>query len=329
MRILTKLQRGLDDFMDQKVAAEVKNGKLVLELGDPSGLPYTGRPEQAALDWYFSPAVGAYVSDVQGVGVNASGTASVLYNYSEPAWRAQQWLALAYSRQSQPVPGTTETATIDFTGASANNVLTRTFSSDRRWSVGLLFSAEKNPQANYAMRANASSGVEYDLVPRQTVNQRNFGARCAVGPEMQRYDVTNVDGAEKQLVARQFCDVYLSWHFVPVDVAASLGETTLLPDVAHRSFTASASATWRITDNLTISPAVYVQQVNSAINQAQTSSVVYTDPRREIEASMLAAARQVYTSPLAVQSSLVVRYFLGNGSLSSEDQRWKNATNLR
>ena len=72
-----------------------------------------------------------------------------------------------------------------------------------------------------------------------------------------------------------------------------------------------------------------LQQINKAINQAQVTNVVYADPRREIEASMLAAVQQGYTAPFGIQSGLSVRYLFGNGSLSSEDQRWKNASNLR
>src|SRR5262249_13886551 len=153
------------------------------------------------------------------VGINASGSASVAFNYSETKWRLQQALGANYSRQSQPVPGTQETAAISFSGGTAINVLTRSLTSDNRLTAGLLLSAEKNPQANYRMRTNGSAGLEFDLVPRQTVNQRNFGFRCAIGPEVERYDVTNVEGLDEQTVGRQFCDVFLSWHFVPVDLS--------------------------------------------------------------------------------------------------------------
>jgi hypothetical protein len=208
-------------------------------------------------------------------------------------------------------------------------VLARSLTSDNHWTAGLLLSAEKNPQANYRVRGNGSAGLEFDLVPRQTVNQRNFGFRCAVGPEFERYDVTNIEGLDEQAVGRQFCDVFLSWHFVPVDLWANLGETTVLKDIRYRSFVAGLSATWRVTDNFTVSPWVNVQQIDRAINAAQATSVVYADPRQEIEASMLAAVRQGYTAPFGIQSGLAVRYLFGNGSLSSEDQRWKNASNLR
>jgi len=329
VRLLTKLERGLDDFMDQKIAAPVRNGKLILELLDPVRLPFTGRPEQEGVKWYVAPGIGTYFSDVQGVGINASGNASVSFNYSEPTWRVQQWMGVSYSQQSQPVPGTTETATISFASGNVNNVLTRSIGADRRWSVGLLLSAEKNPQANYRFRENGSVGMEYDLIPRQTVNQKNFGFRCAVGPELQQYDATNVEGVDKQLVGREFCDLFLSWHFLPVDVWASLGETAVVEDPAYRGFSGSFSATWRLTDNLTISPWMNLQQINKAIDEAEPTNTVYADPKQEIEASMLAAVQQGYTAPFGVQSGLSIRYLFGNGSLASEDQRWKNVSNLR
>ncbi len=329
VRLLTKLERGLANFMDQKLAAEVRNGRLDIQVVDPVHLPFTGRPEQTGVRWYVTPSVGTYFSDVEGIGINASGSASLSFNYSEPDWRLQQSIGGGYSRQSQPVPGTTETASISFAGANATNVLSRSLTRDHRWNLGGLLSTEKNPQANYAMRANGSAGLEYDVVPRQTVNERNFGFRCAVGPEFQRYDATNIQGKGRQLVGRQFCDVFLSWHFVPVDVWASVGETSILEDAAFRAFSASASATWRLTDDLTISPWVNVQQINEAINEAQPSSVVYTDPKQEIEASMLAAVQQGYTAPFGIQTGITIRYLFGNGSLASEDQRWKNASNLR
>ena len=329
VRVLTKLERGLDDFMDQREAAEVRNGKLDIQLVDPVRLPFTGRPEQSSVKWYVVPALGAYFSSVEGVGINASGSASVAFNYSGAKWRLQQWIGGNYNQQSQPVPGTDETATISFAGAAASNVLSRDLTGDHRWSAGLLLAGEKNPQANYAMRMNGSVGLEFDLVPRQTVNRKNFGFRCALGPELQHYDATNIEGLDRQLVGRELCDVFLSWHFAPIDLWASLGETIVLKDIDYRSFSASLSATWRVTDNFVVAPWVSLQQINKAIDEAQPTTVVYADPRQEIEASMKAAVEQGYTSPFALQSGISIKYIFGNGSLSSEDQRWKNASNLR
>lgn len=329
VRILTKIERGLDDFMDQKIAAEVKNGTLDIQLLDPVRMPFTGRPQQSSVKWYVAPTLSSYFSSVQGVGVNASGNASVGFNLSESSWRLQQWIGASYSRQSQPVPGTTETASIDFAGGSAGNVLSWGLSRDQKWNLGLLAAAEKNPQANYTFRGNASLGIELDLVPRQTVNQKNFGFRCAVGPEMQRYDSINVQGKDRQLVGREFCDLFLSWHFAPIDVWASVGETAILEDPSYRAFNASLSLTWRVTDNFMISPWVNLQQINQAIDEARPNDVVYSDPRQEIEASMLAAVQQGYTAPFGIQAGLSIRFVLGNGSLSIEDQRWRNVSNLR
>jgi hypothetical protein len=112
-------------------------------------------------------------------------------------------------------------------------------------------------------------------------------------------------------------------------VSGTLGETALFEDVDYRAFSGSLSATWRLTDNFTLSPWVSLQQINKAINEAQPTSVVYADPRQEIEASMLAAVQQGYTSPFGIQSGLTVKYLFGNGALSSEDQHWKNASSLR
>lgn len=329
VRLMTKLEKGLADFMDQKVDGEVSNGALTLKLVDPTSSPFTGRPEQSAVEWYVAPTFGVYFSDVQGVGVNASGTPSLTFNYSRAAWRAQQSLSANYSQQSQPVPGTDETATIRFVGGNVTNVIARSLGRTGRWSVGFLASAEKNPQANYEFRANASVGVEFDLIPRQTVNQRNFGFRCALGPEFQRYDATNIEGLDQQVVGREFCDLFFSWHFVPVDLWATLGETAVLEDLGYRSVAAGLSATWRLTDDLSVAPWVNVQQINKAINEGQPSNVVYSDPKQEIEASMLAAIQEGYTAPLGVQSGLSIRFLFGNGSLASEDQRWKNVSNLR
>jgi len=329
VRLMTKLERGLDDFMDQRDPGTTKDGTLLLKLLDPARLPFTGRPEQSGDKWFVAPGIAANFSDVQGVGINASGNATVLYNYSARTWRVQQWMGIAYSRESQPVPGTGETASIEFFGANVNDVLTRTVSADRRWSVGLLFAAEKNPQANYAFRANGSLGVEFDVVPRETVNEKNLGFRCAVGPELERYDAINVQGLDRQLVGRQFCDVFLTWHFQPIDLWGSLGETAILEDVAYRAFSVNLSATWRITDDLTLSPWVTVQQINQAIDAPQPTTAAYADPRQEIEASMLAAIQRGYTAPFGVQSGLSIRYLFGNGTLDSEDQRWKNVSNLR
>jgi hypothetical protein len=44
---------------------------------------------------------------------------------------------------------------------------------------------------------------------------------------------------------------------------------------------------------------------------------------------MLAAVQQGYTAPLGVQAGLSIRYVFGNGSLASEDQRWKGTSNRR
>jgi hypothetical protein len=208
-------------------------------------------------------------------------------------------------------------------------VLSRALSADNRWSVGVLLAAEDNPQANFRMRANGSAGLEFDLIPRQTVNQRNFGFRCAIGPEYQHYEAVNIEGSEQQIVGRQFCDIFLSWHFAPIDVAGSLSETSVLKSIDYRSLSVSLSATWRITDDFTIAPWVNLQGINKAINEAEPSNVVYTDPKQEVEASMIAAIEQSYTAPFGVQAGLSVRFFFGNGSLNSEDQRWRGTSNLR
>ncbi len=328
-RILTKLERGLDDFMDQKVAAAVEDGVLTIRVVDPVQLPFSGRHEQTGIRWYVGPAVGIYFSDVQGVGINASGNASLSFNYSERNWRAQQSIGANYSQQSQPVPGTNETASIRFAGGSASNVLAWSLTPDKRWSLGMLVSAEKNPQANYKMRANASAGLEFDFIPRQTVNQQNFGFRCAIGPEFQHYDATNVQGRHQQVISSQFCEIFLSWHFVPVDLWASVGEAVVLQDLEYRSLSAGLSATWRVTDDLTVSPWVSLRQVNRAINEAESTDVSYSNPREVVTASMLATVQQGYTAPFGIQSGVSVRYLFGNGALSSDDQRWKNARNLR
>jgi hypothetical protein len=329
VRLLTKLERGLGDFMDQKVAAEARDGRLTLELLDPTSLPYAGRPQQTGVLWYLTPGVGAYFSDVAGVGVNASAQGWLNFNYSGERWRIQNWAGLNYNEQSQPVPGTSSTASISFLGANLNNVLARAVSRDGRWSAGMLASAEKNPQANYALRANASLGLEYDVVPRLTVNQKNFGLRCALGPEYQSYDLVNVQGRERQWVGREFCDLFVSWHFPVVDVNATLGETALVNAVAYRGFSTGLSFTWRITDNWVVSPWVNVQQINQAINEAAPTNVSYTDPRAEIEASMRAAIQQGFTAPFGLQSGLSLRYLFGNGSLNAEDQRFRGVSNLR
>lgn len=329
VRIMTRLERGLAEFMDQKIAAEVKNGALAIQLLDPAHLPFSGRSEQQGVEWYLAPAIGTYFSDVEGVGVNASSNASVSFNYSGSSWRAAQWIGLNYTQQSQPVAGTNETASISFLATNVNNVLSRSLSRDNRWNAGLLLAAEKNPQANYRMRGSGSVGIEFDLIPRQTVNQRNLGFHCAVGPEFQHYDATNIEGIDQQMVSRQFCDLFLNWHFVPVDVWANLSETSVLKSIEYRSFALSLSASWRLTENLTISPWVNLQEINKAINAGEPTTVVSTDPKQEVEASMAAAVEQGYTAPFGIQSGISVRFLLGNGSLNSEDQRWRGASNLR
>ena len=328
-RILTKIERGLDDFMDQKEAAEVKDGVLDIQVIDPVRLPFTGRPEQSGLKWYIAPSIGSYFSDVEGVGINASANASISYNYSADTWRLQQSIGANYSEQSEPVAGTTYTASIEFEGGNATNVLSWALTSDNKWSLGMLLSAEKNPQANYTLRANGSLGLEFDLVPRQTVNQKNFGFRCAAGPELQRYDATNVEGLDRQMTGRQFCDLFFSWHFEPADVGTGVSETSVLKDIAYRAFSAWVGITWRVTDNFIVAPWAQVQQINQAINEVRPSTVVSTDPVQEVEASMLAAVKQGYTAPFGVQGGLSVKYVFGNGSLASEDQRWKGTSNLR
>lgn len=329
VRIMTKLERGLDDFMDQKEASEVKQGKLTIVLSDPVDAPFTGRPEQTSRKWYIAPTVGSYLSDVVGVGINAVGIVSLPFNYSQPNWRLQQTIGASFTQLSQPVPGTTETATVSFAGGSAINVLSRDLTRDHRLSFGVLLAAEKNPQANYHFRANGSVGLEFDLIPRQIANQRNLGFRCAVGSEFQVYDATNIEGIDQQVVPREFCDLFFSWHFRPVDVAATLGENVVMKSSQYTSFSASFSATWRVTDNFMISPWVVIQEIITAINEAQPTNVTYTDPQLEIEASMRAAVEQGYTAPFGVQSGLSIKYVFGNGSLASEDQRWRAVSSLR
>jgi hypothetical protein len=329
VRIMTKIERGLDDFMDQKEALGVSHGKLTIVLSDPADAPFTGRPEQTARQWYVAPTLAGYLSDVVGVGINAWGSAAIGFNYSAATWRLQQSIGANYTQLSQPVPNTKDTATVSFAGANATNVLSRDLTRDHRLSIGFLFAAEKNPQANYFMRMNGSAGIEFDLLPRQTANQRNLGFRCAVGAEFQHYDATNIEGLDQQVVPRQLCDLFFTWHFKPIDLAATLSENIVMKDIQYTSFAAVLSATWRVTDNFIISPWVALQEINKAINEAEPSNVTFTDPKAVIEESMRSAVEQGYTAPFGIQSGLTVKYILGNGSLASEDQRWRSVTALR
>ena len=329
VRIMTKIERGLDDFMDQKEAKGVEHGKLTIVLGDPADAPYTGRPEQTARKWYVAPALAAYLSDVVGVGINAWGSAAIGFNYSGSTWRLQQSIGANYTQLSQPVPHTKDTATVSFAGAVANNVIEHDLTRDHRLSFGVLLAAEKNPQANYFMRRNGSAGVEFDLLPRQTANQRNLGFRCAVGAEFQHYDATNIEGLDQQVVPRELCDLFFTWHFRPIDLAATLSENIVMKDIQYTSFAAVLSATWRVTDNFIVSPWVSLQEINKAINEAEPSNVTFTNPKAVIEESMRSAVQSGYTAPFGIQSGLTVKYILGNGSLASEDQRWRSVSALR
>ena len=329
VRIMTKIERGLDDFMDQKEARGVEHGKLTIVLSDPVDAPFTGRPEQTARKWYVAPALAGYLSDVVGIGINAWGSAALGFNYSGSTWRLQQTIGANYTQLSQPVPSTKDTATVNFAGAIANNVLSHDLTRDHRFSAGLVLAAEKNPQANYFFRANASAGVEFDLLPRQIANQRNLGFRCAVGAEFQHYDATNIEGLDQQVVPRELCDLFFTWHFKPIDIAATLSENIVMKDIQYTSFAAVLSTTWRVTDNFIISPWVALQEINKAINEAEPSNVTLTDPKAVIEESMRSAVQQGYTAPFGIQSGLTVKYILGNGSLASEDQRWRAVSALR
>ncbi len=329
VRVMTKLERGLADFLDQKEASEARRGKLDIVLSDPKDAPFTGRPEQSSRKWYVAPTIGSYLSDVVGVGINTWASASIAFNVSQRSWRLQQGIGGSYTQQSQPVAGTNETASVEFAGAWANNVLSHDLTADHRLSVAMLLAGEKNPQANYRVRANGSVGFEYDLVPRQTSSQKNFGFRCAIGTEYQHYDTTNLEGLDQQIVPRELCDVFFTWHFKPVDLSATVSENIVLKSLDYTSFSAGIGATWRVTDNLILAPWISVQEIVKAINEAQPIAVSYADPKQEVEASMRAAIEQGYTAPFGVQSGLSLKYIFGNGSLASEDQRWRSTSSLR
>jgi hypothetical protein len=328
VRIMTRLERGLADFMEQRLAGDFMEGQLMLQVSDPEALPFSGRTEQEALQWYVAPTISGVFSNVQGVGINATGNASISFNYSGDRWRYQGSAGISYNEQSQPVAGTTETASISFFGANATNILSWSVPSDKRLSVALLLSGEKNPQANYNLRGNGSLGVEFDVVPRQTSNQANAGLRCAVGPEFQRYDTVNIQNRQEQWLTREMCDIFVSWHFPAFDVSASFSETAPLNNIGV-NVGGSLSLTWRITDNLLVSPWISAQAIEQPLNAAQPTTVSFSDPRQEVEASMRAAIQQTFTSPFGIQSGLSIRYSFGNGSLNSEDQRWKGTSNLR
>ena len=332
VRILTKLERGLDDFMDQKIAAEVKDGKLDIELVDPVALPFTGRPEQSRPEVVRHAERRLVLQRRRGRRHQRVGaTAGLAFNYSAPTWRVQQSIEreLQPSRASPSPARTRRRASVH--GRQRHQrpdawALTR----DNRWSLGLLLSAEKNPQANYTFRANGSVGVEYDLIPRQTVNQKNFGFRCAVGPEFQRYDATNVEGMDQQLVGRQFCDVFLSWHFQPDRRAGPASgrrpsSRTSLPRLLRRALGDLA----RDRQPRHVARGSTSSRSTRPSTRRSPRRPSTADPRQEVEASMLAAVQQGYTAPFGIQAGLSIKYVFGNGSLGLEDQRWKGTSNLR
>ena len=331
VRIMTKLERGLDDFMDQKDGRGGQE-RQARHRAERSGrrCPSRDAPSRASLKWYVAPTrrlvlqrrrgsrrqrFGQRVAVLQLLGANVGGSA-VVRRELQP-------------RRASRSPVRTRRRASSSSRRKREQRLSRALTRDHRGALGLLFGREKNPQANYTFRANASAGLEFDLVPRQTVNQKNFGFRCAVGPEFQRYDATNVEGIDRQFVGRQFCDVFLSWHFQPIDLGEASGRHRLAR-ASLPGLLGGLSATWRVTDNL-IALAVGLVATDQPGDQRGRSRRTPSTPIpvRRCEASMLAAVQQGYTAPFGLQSGLSIKYIFGNGSLSIEDQRWKGTSNLR
>jgi hypothetical protein len=86
VRVLTRLERALDDFMAQAEIARFEEGALTIRVSDPAEQPYPGRREQSAIPGYMAPSAAGQMSNVRGVGLNVSGSASLAFNYSGLMW---------------------------------------------------------------------------------------------------------------------------------------------------------------------------------------------------------------------------------------------------
>ena len=287
------------------------DGVLHLALRDPSLGPRKARSDNGTTGWYAAPSLRFY-GDQYGV-LELQGHGDLEINYSNPGWRLHGWSWSGYryvhtdDTNFAPKDRTYENVDGGTSWVAAHSILGG-FSLSAQAEVG------SEPQNNRLFRANTYVGAEWVLVPFLKTDEGNLGIQYVVGAEHENYVYETVLNRKEFDWLRHRCSVFATWHFDKVDLDGRGTFESMVNDLHFSAFSGSASATWRLLDDLSVSVGGDASFRNGLVNEPKDLSQLpplaafygggsYGDITWDMNASL--------------------QYVFGNSLILRQDQRWK------
>lgn len=318
-RVLDRVIVSLAPWLDVESAAG-DDGTFRITLRDPATTPGDADDDDATPDddkragWAFRPglyASGSYTSN----SADFNGSAYLMATWYHPDWRFSADVSggLDYSRVSygdiedtyrgQSLSGSVSGMRGLWRGARRGGVSTR-LSADVWTDTGV---------SNTRLAASADLGVEYVLFPFRVADANgNFFAQYSIGPRYLSLQVANLEGDTRLVYGQHSINVGFDWHFDAVDLSLWSGVTSNLTRPEFTTFDGSASADFRITQNLSLSPWVSASHAVARIDQPGTAQGGTLDELR---------ASSQWTQ-FSLDGGLSVSLSLGAVQLAALDQRW-------
>lgn len=303
------LHQNTAPFLAIAAPAENANGTTFMvfkPLGGGGSAP--GRDDDKSTRWYNSASLSGSVSsgDTSVTSANVSDTAS----WSDPTWQLQAKMSFNYQRIAIEIPNSAPVIadTMSFNG---DTITSYTFAG--HWSVAALLSIKRSPSANQRLTETGYAALEWNLVPFLKTNESTVIVRYGLGIENQNYISENLNGNMQETFLAHMLEVYVNWHFDRIDLSTGIYGSSIADQIRYSQMGCNVSATYRLTNDLSLTGSFNVNFRNEAIYQPANRS---GNPLEQF----LSGGNY---SKISTSSSLTLSYTFGNSLLNSQDRRWK------
>ncbi len=309
IRLISDLQKGLSPYLALLKPGTTANKTLTLSFTDPNDQTQEKpRDDDSDTNWFASPSISGNYSK----GNNTSNYLNARFsaNYSDPTWRIQANTSADYQKIKLDYAGETITAeTFNYGGRSIVS-----YSFKEKWSVATILGYAHAPKQNLDNTVIGAVGLEWNLVPFKTTQEKVVAIRYTVSEHYQDYEKPNILDQEQSLFLKHSVEAYFAWNFEKFTVSTTLFGDSLMRDLSYLAGGASGSITWRVTNNILISLYGSLSYQKKYINAPLA------------EETSDSALEQYITGgnfkPLNIYTGLSLSYTFGNSLLKGQDQRW-------
>lgn len=324
LRVLAALQTMTAPHLDLEEPGHTDaSGKWVMALTPPradlrvrhvSPRPTTAAdattPAEETSPWYHSASVfgTAALGDA-----NTTLNANVGYdvNYSDPQWRVRAAVNGDFQHVRVKLGDVDETQRIF--AAGAKSVVARTI--HEGWSAAVLAGVSHAPAENLTVEQRVGVGIAWDLVPFMRQQGNSVGVQYVIGGTYQGYVRPNLFGKRSDTFPRHSLDLSANGHFERADLSAYLGVWSVILDNRFHRISGGVTWSYRFTTRFAVSVTADAGYRRALLNTPRDSLI-----DTELEQFLTGAK----FSSLQLLAGVTLSYTLGNSTLRSRDQRWKN-----